>query len=265
MRRLQPAHRLQQDRQVLAGFDRADEEQVLLGQAVRLQPGGRRRRGGEPGVVDAERGGGDQRRVEPVGGDHLVGDGPARGEHGAGAPQPAGDEIAVAGGGGRDRVRGPQVGQVVDGEHAAGVAQRREDEVGPVHDVRSAGEPFHGRLLAADPGVLEQSRRGSAGGRAHPRRQAPGELVEPAPRERRRRQLPGGVEPGEAGQQVLGVAADAGAPPEQRRAVEHDPHPVPPAAVVSLPRCPVPASPRPGQPMSRSVLVPVSPGAGQSW
>ncbi len=240
---MQPADGLQQDREVLAGLDRADEEQVPLGQAVGPLPGGRRRRGGEPGVVDAERGGGDQRRVQPVGGDHLVGDGPARREHGVGTAQPAGNEIAVAGGGSRDRVRGPQVGQIVDGEHAAGTAQRRQHEVGPVHDVRGAGQPFHWWLLAADPGVLEQPRRRPAGRGAHPRRQAGGELVEPAPGERRRRQLPGRVEPGEAGQQVLGVAADAGAPPEQRRAVEHDPHPPAPAAVTSMP-----APSRPGQP-----------------
>ncbi len=240
---MQPADRLQQDRQVLAGFGRADEQQVPLGQAVLPPPGSRRGRGGEPGVVDAEWGGGDQRRVKPVGGDDLLGDGPARGQHGRGSAQPAWDEIAVAGGRGTDRVGGSQVGQVVDGEHAAGPAQRWEHEVRPVHDVRGAGEPFHRWMLAADPGVLQQPRRRTAGGRAHPRRQAPGELVEPAPGERRRRQVPGGVEAGEAGQQMLGVAADAGAPPEQRRAVEHDPHPVAPAAVASMPHVRVPVSP----------------------
>lgn len=150
----------------------------------------------------------------------------------------------------------------MDGQHTAGPAQRWKDEVRRVHDVGGAGEPLDGRVLRAGPGILQQPGRCPPGRRSHPGRQRARQLVQPAPGERRRREFPPGPgfppglggEPGEPGQQMLGVAADPGALPEQRRAVQHDPH----AGIIpSFPGVPRPAGSPLVQPVPDGDLPPL--------
>ena len=215
--------RAHQSREVLAGLDRAERDDVPGGTGQRPTAGGAGRRAVGRERRDPVRHGDDAGRGIGVLGPDLVRHPLAHRVDPGAAPHRPGDQTGVGARVAVGQLGEAPRGEVVDGDDPRRPPARRDDEVRSVDHVQGADEPLDRWEVGPDPAGPEGTGRHRAPGGPHTRRQELGQPAPSPPGDRERGHLETGL-PAEGFQDLLGDHTDAGPRAVQGRGVDTDPH-----------------------------------------